>query len=65
MPADPVSGGCGCALLLAVCAVYFAGLSAWVFLKETGLLYPCAAALLIWVVVSIAQSLRRRNDDDE
>jgi hypothetical protein len=45
-------------LLLAVFAVYFAGLAAWVFLNETGLLYPLVAGLVLWVVVTIARKVR-------
>jgi hypothetical protein len=65
MPADPVSGGCGCALLLAVCALYFAGLAAWAFIHETGVLYPCVAGLALWLVFTIAHRILRCRDDGE
>jgi hypothetical protein len=58
MPADP-AGGCGCALLLAVCAIYFAGLA----LYESGLLYPGAAVLVAWLVFGIVRRFRRHWGD--
>jgi hypothetical protein len=54
MSTDPVSG-CGCALVLGVAAVYFAGLAAFAFLNETGLIYPLAAGLALWFVVTVAR----------
>jgi hypothetical protein len=57
MSPDPVSG-CGCALVLGVAAVYFAGLAAWAFLNEAGLIYPLAAGLAVWFVVTIARRVR-------
>jgi hypothetical protein len=57
MSSDPVTG-CGCALVLAVAAVYFAGLAAWAFLNETKLIYLLVAGVACWVVITIARRVR-------
>jgi hypothetical protein len=57
MSSDPATG-CGCALVLVVAAVYFAGLGARAFLNETKLIYPLVAGLALWVVVTIARRVR-------
>jgi hypothetical protein len=35
------------------------GLTAWVFLNETGLVYPLALGLAAWVAVHIAKAVCR------
>jgi hypothetical protein len=63
MHPNPACSGCGCALFLAGWAVYFAWTSAWAFAQETGLLYPCVAGLVVWIVVALARWTRRRWSD--
>jgi len=62
--ADPVGGGCGCALVLAVAAAYFAGLAAWAFLNESGLLYPCVGGLALWFLFTVTRWLGRQRGQE-
>jgi hypothetical protein len=65
MPGDPLSAGCGCALTLAVIAVGVAIVTVSAYLNETGLVYPLALGLALWLTVSVARRVRRWETDKE
>jgi hypothetical protein len=59
MSGDPVSTGCGCVLTLFVLAAGVAVVTVWVFLSESGLVYPLALGLALWVAVLVTKKVRR------
>jgi hypothetical protein len=59
MPGDPVTTGCGCVLTLAVLTAGVAVVTVWVFLNESGLVYPLALGLALWVAVLVTKKVRR------
>lgn len=55
-----MSTGCGCTLTLLVFAAWMGGLTIWIALKETGLIYPVGAGLLLWLLLTGTRRLPRR-----
>jgi hypothetical protein len=59
MPGDPLGASCGCALTLAVFAGGVAIITVWAYLNETGLIYPLALGLALWLTVSVVRRVHR------
>jgi hypothetical protein len=59
MPGEPVTAGCGCALSLVVLAAGLAIVTVWAYLTESGLVYPLALGLAVWLAVVVAKRVLR------